>query len=95
MRNLVIAAAFAAGGYFFLLARKRSGVGVAPPTPAKLLKPRQYHDRLANRLEVALSHANRPLWEETCEECRHVGREDLIAHMREQWPEWAERIDRV
>lgn len=92
MRNLIIAAAASLGGYF-LLTRRRSGG--SPPTPSQPLNTRQYHDRLANLLEVAASHGNRPMWEEVSEECRRAGREDLPEHVREQWPEWSERLDRV
>jgi hypothetical protein len=88
MKTLMIAAAL---GGVFLLARKRAGNRQSIPPPP--LTTRQYHDRLANHLEVALAHGNKPLWDEVSEECRNVGREDLPEHMRKKWPEWAERID--
>ncbi len=81
MRPLIIAAALGV----FLLARKRTG---KRQTQSLLpLTTRQYHDRLANHLEVALSHGNRPLWDEVSAECHRAGRGDLPKHMREKWPE--------
>ncbi len=84
--------AVALGG-LFLLARKRAENNAPILRPS--LTPRQYEDRLANGLECALAYGNKPLWDEISEECRKVGGEDLPVHMREKWPEWAERLDRV
>lgn len=89
MRPLIIAAAL---GGLFLLARKRTGSSQPLPPP---LTTQQYHDRLANHLEVALAYGNKPMWDEVSAECRRVGREDLPMRKREEWPEWAERIDRA
>ncbi len=90
MRTLIIAAALCG---IVLLARKQAGnrqpLPMPPPTP------RQYEDRLANDLQVALSYGHKPLWDATCEKCRKVGREDLPGQMREKFPEWAEWLDRA
>jgi hypothetical protein len=91
MRTFIIAAAGLGG--LFLLSRKRDGS--RNPLPPPPLTTRQYHDRLANHLEIALSHGNKPMWDEVSAECRRAGREDLIEHMRDKRPEWAERIDRA
>jgi len=90
MKPLIVAAAL---GAIFLLARRWPGYRrTIPPLP---LTTRQYHDRLANHLEVALFYGNKLLWDEISEECRKVGREDLPQHIRQQWPEQAERLDRI
>jgi hypothetical protein len=81
----------AALGGLFLLAKRRA-VNRQPLPP---LTTRQYHDRLANRLEVALFQGNKPLWDEVSETCREAGRLDLPEHMREKWPVQAERLDRA
>ncbi len=90
MRTLIIAATL---GGLFLLARKRAGSRqpVPPPPPTA----RQYHDRLANRLEQALSYGDKRIWDEVSEECRKAGRPDLPGLMRKKRPEWAERLDRA
>lgn len=89
MRALVIATTL---GGLLLLARKRTrNPQPLPPPPTT----RQYHDRLAHKLEVALSYGNKPLWDEVCEECRKAGREDLPEHKRKEWPELAEWLDRT
>lgn len=90
MRPLIIAAAL---GGLYLLAKKRTEK--RQPLPPLPLTTRQYHDRLANHLEVALSHGNRPLWDEVSAECHRAGRGDLPEHMRDKWPEQAERLDNV
>ncbi len=87
MKPLIIAAALGV----FLLARKRTGR--RQPLPPLPLTTRQYHDRLANHLEVALSHGNRPLWDEVSAECHRVERGDLPELKRKEWPEWAEQLD--
>lgn len=91
MRNFFIAA-MALGGVY-LLAKKRAEK--PQPLPPRPLTTREYHDRLANHLEVALSHGNRPMWEEVSAECHREGREDLPGHVRGQFPELAERLDRA
>lgn len=91
MVRILIVAGTALCGYF-LLSRKRTG----NPRPAHPpLTARQYHDRLANGLECTLAYGHRPLWKRVSAECRRGGREDLPGHMREKFPELAERLDHV
>ena len=89
MRTSIIVAA-ALGGVF-LLASKRAEKCQPPPPPS--ITSRQYHDWLANHLEVALSHGNRPMWDEVSAECHREGRGDLPERKRKDWPQWAERLD--
>ena len=90
MRTLAIAMTL---GGLFLLARKVAGS--RQPTPPPPLTARQYHDRLANLLEQALSYGDKRMWDEVSEEGRRVGRGDLPEHMRKKRPDWAERLDRA
>lgn len=87
MRTFVIVAT-ALG--VFLLARKRAEK--LQPLPPQPLTTRQYHDRLANHLEVALSQGNRPMWDEVSAECYREGRGDLPKRKLEEWPHWAQLI---
>lgn len=87
MRPLIIAAALGV----FLLARKRTGK--RQPLPPLPFTTRQYHDRLANRLEVALSYGDKPMWDKVSAECHREGKGDLPDLKRKEWPEWAERLD--
>ena len=90
MRTLIAAGTALCG--LFLLARGRTANSrPAPPT----LTARQYHDRLVNDLECALAYGHRPLWDRVSAECRRVGGEDLPGHVREEFPELAERLDHV
>jgi hypothetical protein len=91
MRTLAIAALLGVGG-MLLLTRKQ---GASQPTFTLPLTRREYADRLANDLEVALSYGDKQMWDQASEECRRIGREDLPEHLREKWPEWAERLDRA
>ena len=87
VRTFIIVAA-ALGG-LFLLAKRRTDK--RQPLPQPPLMTRQYHDRLANHLEAALSHGNRPMWDEVSAEWHREGRGDLPESKREEWPEWAEQ----
>lgn len=89
MRNFFIVA-MALGGVYLLAKKQAEKRQPLPPPP---LTTRQYHDRLANHLEVALSQGNRPMWDEVSAECHREGRGDLPERKRKEWPEWAERID--
>lgn len=89
MRTFIIVAAALGGVY--LLAKKRAEK--PQPLPPRPRTTREYHDRLANDLEVAASHGNRPMWDKVSAECHREGRDDLPDLKRKEWPEWAEQID--
>lgn len=82
MRNLLLATT-ALGG-LHLLARRRTASPRPVPRPPTA---REYYDRLANHLEVALFEGNRPMWDEVSEKCRRAGRPELPGLKRGEWPE--------
>ena len=88
MRAFIIALTL---GGLVVLARKRTGTR----QPTLPLTRREYEDRLANRLEVALSYGDRQMWDEVSAECRKAGRSDLPELKRKERSEWAERLDRA
>jgi hypothetical protein len=91
MRNVLLVGAALYGVH--LLLRARAARPVAAPAPLPLNR-RQYADRLANRLEVALSYGHWRMWDELAEECHRIGRGDLPEHKRAEWPDQAEMMDR-
>jgi hypothetical protein len=87
MRNLLLAPVF---GVQLLLSGLAPKMVAAPPP----LTRRQHEDRLANRLESALSYGDWRMWDKVAEECHDAGRGDLLGRMRGKWPHWAEMMDR-
>lgn len=90
MKTLAIAAAL--GGIFRLARQQRIPALQSTPLP---LTPREYQDRLKNRLEIALSYGDGQMWDRVSEACHRVNRDDLPGRVLGKFPHWAERLNRA
>ena len=91
MRNLVVVAA-ALGGLYLMAKRSAAVPRPLPPRPPTEL---EYHNHLAHLLEAAASYGDKEMWERVSGKCHEADRDDLPIHVRRQWPEFAERLDRA